>query len=156
MPEEFIFRIYQRLLLRFMGQGQPIYGWLTLIFGVIVWAACYYQATVDIEILYRVFGSVMQALLTLIAVLGTVSIFRLNRLDSSEAFKKDFIPNYMQKFVVYTFFVAFLSLLCLIFTPYISALYLGWPVLYIICILTARALFLVAKSVPDLLFDSRG
>ena len=59
---------------------------------------------------------------------------------------KELVTSYAIEYTVYTFFVALLSLLFLIFAPTISLLYIGIPTLYLIFVLATFSLFLATKG----------
>jgi len=151
-----------------------------------------------------VFSSLVQALLALVALMGVVSVFKLQVLYSHEQrildeindpdrgyfyllnnrystillikvaltkylasnmvgethlvatmskrvddllLSKKLVADYAIRYTVYTFAVALLSLLFLIFVKQISGLYLGPGTLYLMFILSSHSLFLATKGV---------
>lgn len=154
-PEEIVFAVYQKLGNFFTGSHRtvPLYVCLSVVFIVLFPLSIYNTWVIPEALLYTVFSSVVQALLALVAILGAVAIYRLSKIGQTSS-EHYFVPEYAQKFTVYTFFIVMLSLLFLMFTPIISALYLGMPLLYLIFFLTGHALFMVAKGTPGFLYDS--
>jgi hypothetical protein len=153
MIEEYIFDIYWKLGGYFTGKHRtrPFYIVQVIFFILIFLFSILKKSIVSENTLYWVFSSLVQALLALVAFLGAASMFQMNSAKDDNYGLHIFVTTYFQKFVVYTFFVVLTSLLFLIFTPLISSYYLGWATLYLIFILTARVLFLVAKHSSNFL-----
>jgi|SRR3989344_5763554 len=151
MPEDFIRKIYFRVGWYFTGKKLTNRFWIIaiLIFMSINWFSYVYKLVVIPETLYWVFSSLVQGLLTLVALLVATSMFKIGQRKNNEGSgdANIFVPNQLHEFVVFTFTIVLISLVFLMFTPYISSYYLGWPFLYLIFILTSRSLFIVIKNV---------
>lgn len=203
--DDFTFSLYEKLGEYFTGshKKQPVYIVLIVIFIALNFLSYCYELMVNPETLYWVFSSLVQALLALVALMGVVSVFKLQNLHSHEQrildetndpgrgyfnllnnryssintlktaiehflsshdvgethlvatmskriedllLSKKLVADYAIKYTVYTFTVASLSLLFLIFTKQISSLYLGVNSLYLMFILSSYSLFLATKG----------
>lgn len=157
MIEDFFDNIYFKFGNYFTGKKrtQPFYICLFLGLIIIHYLCFHFKIIANTETLYWVFSSLVQALITLVAVLGAVSMFQIERKKGyvSDPSFKGYVHNYFHTFTIFTFSVVLISLLFLMFTPILSKFYLGWDALYIIFILTCRVLFLVAKTVWAFLID---
>ncbi len=202
--EDIIFNFYQRLGDYFTGshRKRPLYIGLLILFLILGYLSYRLKIIVNTETLYWVFSSLVQALLALVALMGVVSVFKLqnlhgdegrildesndpmrayftllnNRYSTIETLKlaidtyvsnhelknnliaaiqqrvdnlllsRKLVVNYAVKYAVYTFAVATVALLFLIFSPQISAFYLGIISLYLMFILVSYSLFLATKG----------
>ena len=200
-----MFDVYQRLGDYFTGsyRKRPLYIGLLIIFLFLGYLSYRLKIVLDIETLYWVFSSLVQALLALVALMGVVSIFKLQNLHSNESrildeshdtmggyfamlndkystietlksaieayisinqsksnsliiamqqridvliLSKKLVADYAIRYTAYTFAVVLIALLFLIFSPQISAFYIGVISLYLIFILVSYSLFLAAKG----------
>lgn len=84
--ESFILNIYQKLGDCFTGthKKKPLYIGLLIIFILLFLISYYKKIIVDKNTLYWVFSSLVQALLALVALMGVVSIFKLQNLYNEE------------------------------------------------------------------------
>jgi hypothetical protein len=84
--EKQILKIYQKFGDYFTGNHRKRYLYLsvTMIFVALLIVSILYKIVVSIDTLYWVFSSLVQALLALVALMGVVSIFKLQSLKSSE------------------------------------------------------------------------
>ena len=84
--ESFIFNIYQKLGDYFTGTHKKkiLYIGLLIIFILLLFISYYKKIIVDKNTLYWVFSSLVQALLALVALMGVVSIFKLQNLHNDE------------------------------------------------------------------------
>lgn len=84
--EDIVFSIYQKLGDYFTGKTRKnlVYITLVLIFIFLNFVSYRYRVVVNTSVLHLVFSSLVQALLALVALMGVVSIFKLQSLKSSE------------------------------------------------------------------------
>jgi len=84
--EKEILKIYQKLGNYFTGTHRKkyLYIFLVIIFILLSVISIIYKINIPIDTLYWVFSSLVQALLALVALMGVVSIFKLQSLKSSE------------------------------------------------------------------------
>lgn len=153
MPEDYIFKLYQLLGSFFTGSHRttPLYIVIAAIFIILIPISICNQWIINESVLNAVFSSITQGLIGFVAILGALSIYRLDKVGH-DSFEKTYIPDYVQKFTVFTFFVALVSLLMNMFVSPISEMSLAVPALYLIFFLTARSLFMVAKGTAGFLF----
>ena len=84
--EDFVFNLYQRLGDYFTGSTKRngLYAFFLIIFIILIPVTYWFEITVEAETLYWVFSSLTQALLALVALMGVVSIFKLQNLNESK------------------------------------------------------------------------
>ncbi len=84
--ETFILNIYQKLGDYFTGSKRRrlLYALVVIFFVSILVISTCFKLSVSIDTLYWVFSSLVQALLALVALMGVVSVFKLQSLKSSE------------------------------------------------------------------------
>lgn len=80
--EDIIFNLYQRTGEYFTGnrRKRPLFVVLILLFILLNFLSYVLKVIVDVETLYWVFSTLVQALLALVALMGVVSIFKLQNL----------------------------------------------------------------------------
>lgn len=85
--EDIIFNFYQKLGDYFTGsyRKKPLYIGLLIIFLFLGYLSYRLKIIVNTETLYWVFSSLVQALLALVALMGVVSVFKLQNLHSDES-----------------------------------------------------------------------
>lgn len=81
--ENFVFNLYQKLGDHFTGtrKRNKFYAVVLVVFIALIPLTYHYRLTVEAEMLYWVFSSLTQALLALVALMGVVSIFKLQNLN---------------------------------------------------------------------------
>lgn len=151
MPEDHIRRIYFKIGWYLTGKKRTDRFWAVtlIIFIALCVLSLFHKWVVRLETLDLVFSSLVQGLLTLAALLGATAIYSLEQRKRNSSDTDVFTPNSLHEFMVYTFTLALISLVLLMFAPHISTFYLGWPSLYGVFVLTSRAFFIVIKNVWD-------
>lgn len=84
--DNFTFNLYEKLGEYFTGsrRKQPVFIALIFVFIALNLLSYRQEIIVDSETLYWVFSSLVQALLALVALMGVVSVFKLQNLHSHE------------------------------------------------------------------------
>lgn len=84
--EDFVFNLYQQLGDYFTGSRRRnwLYIFFLVVFIVLIPITHRLEITVEAETLYWVFSSLVQALLALVALMGVVTIFKLQNLNESK------------------------------------------------------------------------